>query len=116
MRMTLLTLTLALASLPALGQTGAAPTSDQKELTLDGARTVLAAATVVAKNDDAKTGAIAVVDRSGNLIAWRRAGSGHLALHRRQTGRGRSPRGRAGPQGLRCARSHAGRDTAGGHA
>ncbi len=90
MRKTLLTLTLALASLPALAQAGAAPTSDQKELTLDGARTVVAAATIVAKNDDAKTGAIAVVDRSGNLIALARLDGTFPEASRVATGKART--------------------------
>ena len=63
---------LAAVTLPLFAQSAAAQTTDEKNLTLDGAKSVLAAAIIVAKNDEVKTGAIAVVDRSGNLILLER--------------------------------------------
>ncbi len=83
----LLAFALAAATLPAFAQSA---TSDEKNLTLDGAKTVLAAAMTVAKNDEAKSGAIAVVDRSGNLIALERLDGTFPAASQVATGKART--------------------------
>jgi glc operon protein GlcG len=85
--LTLLALALAATTLPVFAQS---PTSDEKNLTLDGAKSVLAAAMTVAKNDDAKTGAIAVVDRSGNLILLERLDGTFPAASQVATGKART--------------------------
>ena len=82
-----LALGLAALTLPAFAQN---PTSDEKNLTLDGAKTALAAAIAVAKNDEAKTGAIAVVDRSGHLIALERLDGTFPAASQVATGKART--------------------------
>ncbi len=84
-----LALALVAFALPALAQ-AQSPTSDEKNLTLEGAKQVLAAAIVVAKNDDSKTGAIAVVDRSGNLIALERLDGTFPAAGQVATGKART--------------------------
>lgn len=83
----LLAFALAAVTLPGFAQS---PTSEEKNLTLDGAKTVLAAAMTVAKNDDAKTGAIAVVDRSGNLILLERLDGTFPAASQVATGKART--------------------------
>jgi glc operon protein GlcG len=52
--------------------TGRAQVSSKKSLTLDGARTVIAAAIAEAKKVNAPGGVIAVVDEGGNLMALER--------------------------------------------
>jgi glc operon protein GlcG len=56
----------------ALSGTGHTQSVDKKTLTLDGARTVIAAAVEAAKMRNAPGGAIAVVDEGGNLMALER--------------------------------------------
>jgi glc operon protein GlcG len=51
---------------------GSAQTIEKKELTLEGAKKVIAAAVAEAKSKNAPGGAIAVVDEGGNLIAVER--------------------------------------------
>ncbi len=65
-RMSLIVCSLVLLSLPA-----AAQTADRKIITLDGAKAILAAAEAEATKNK-WTVAIAVVDESGNLIAFHR--------------------------------------------
>jgi uncharacterized protein GlcG (DUF336 family) len=55
-----------------LSSGGAAQTIEQKGLTLDGAKKVIAAAVAEAKSKNAPGGAIAVVDEGGNLVAVER--------------------------------------------
>ena len=83
----LLAFSLAAVTLPGFAQL---PTSDEKNLTLDGAKSVLAAAMIVAKNDEIKTGAIAVVDRSGNLILLERLDGTFPAASQVATGKART--------------------------
>ncbi len=83
-------LALAAVTLPLFAQSAAAQTSDEKNLTLEGARSVLAAAMIVAKNDDAKSGAIAVVDRTGNLIVLERLDGTFPAASQVATGKART--------------------------
>lgn len=61
--------TIALVALVSVGQ---AQVVDQKALTLDGVKTVMAAAVSAAKMRNAPGGAIAVVDEGGNLMALER--------------------------------------------
>lgn len=81
---------LAAVTLPLFAQSAAAQTTDEKNLTLDGAKSVLAAAMIVAKNDEVKTGAIAVVDRSGNLILLERLDGTFPAASQVATGKART--------------------------
>ncbi len=62
-----LVLFLAMLAAPAHAQV-----ADQKQLTLEGAHTVIAAAMAEAKKNNAPGAAIAVVDKGGNLIALER--------------------------------------------
>ena len=56
----------------ALSTTGQAQTIEKKSLTLEGAKTVIAAAVAEARSKNAPGGAIAVVDDGGNLVAVER--------------------------------------------
>jgi glc operon protein GlcG len=55
-----------------LSSTATAQTVQKRALTLDGAKTVIAAAIAEAKSKNAPGGAIAVVDEGGNLVAVER--------------------------------------------
>src|SRR5216684_1929700 len=66
-----LAVTMAIAGM-ALAGTAKAQVADKKSLTLDGARKVIAAAEVYAKENKAPGGVVAVVDAGGNLMALER--------------------------------------------
>jgi glc operon protein GlcG len=73
-----------------LSSTGSAQTVQKKSLTLEGAKRVIAAAIVEAKNKSAPGGAIAVVDEGGNLIAVERldntfAAGAHISIGKART-------------------------------
>jgi uncharacterized protein GlcG (DUF336 family) len=61
-----------IVTVPGLCGSGSSPISEKKGLTLEGARKVIAAAEVYAKEHNAPGGAIAVVDDGGNLMALER--------------------------------------------
>src|SRR5689334_25385095 len=56
----------------AMTVTGQAQVTSKKSLTLDGARRIIAAATIESKKLNAPGGVIAVVDEGGNLMALER--------------------------------------------
>jgi glc operon protein GlcG len=73
-----------------LSSTGSAQTVQKKSLTLEGAKSVIAAAVAEAKNKNAPGGAIAVVDEGGNLIAVERldntfAAGAHISIGKART-------------------------------
>jgi glc operon protein GlcG len=65
-------LVIVILTFPGLCASGSSPISEKKGLTLEGARRVIAAAEVYAKEHNAPGGAIAVVDEGGNLMALER--------------------------------------------
>ena len=86
--MWLIRVTMILAAL-ALSGTGEAQVAVKKELTLQGARQVIAAATAEARRDNAG-GTIAIVDEGGNLVALERldgtfAASANISIGKART-------------------------------